>query len=84
MKTKVKIVDLEKLIFDIKRGQKRKSWIRVQAVEERLEISTCLHCLYNQTCNFNNDRVCAKVVSEVVGSGHLFYISHYNLLQIRC
>jgi radical SAM protein with 4Fe4S-binding SPASM domain len=80
MKVKVRIIDIENFIFDIKAGQKRKSWIRVQARPERIEISTCRDCSYSNNCNLRCP-ICSQVKLVVIESGSLFTLTHFNFIK---
>ncbi len=62
-------IDREKLIYLIKQGNKRKSWIKIRIVEDE---EGCSYCMYHLICTpLKCKCMCSRILDEVICSGNL-------------
>ena len=85
---KIRMIDEGKLssnicdiTFDIKFGKKRKGWIKIKFVPVLFSENSCHSCIFQKICH--NSPLCAKIITEIVSTGHiLFTPRHYKLCRI--
>ena len=77
---RIKAIDPEKLEFEIGRGNKRRSKVKVKIMEIDHNINSCTLCALRSICH--NNPICSDLVSSAVSSGYLLpNIQHVTIYQ---